>query len=769
MFRPAIPTPYKARQHGAFSILAAFTLLILLMFLVLALDSGRLYMQQRQLQKVADMAALESISRLPQGNCSAAPEDADLFARQNAQERHGFLKNEDSATLQQSLTTQCVRVETGADNLRLAQPDEAGPAVQVTASHTVPSSLVLRLGSLFGDMADTIDLQAVAVAERETPAASFSVGAQLLRLNNSRLLGQLLKAVGLDAQYLTILDSDGLATASITPSGLLRALGIDIGIHELKALSPEGLLQLEGTSISLLRLIEVIRLSADVVSDSVLGVDLDLLHQGILHNPLLKDIELQLFGTDTVPGLLQIKSALDGTVGAALDTSINLGELLGASILIGVQQSQEHANRGLVIDGLNVLGLAKVELGIVEPPSIGVGPVGTKAYNAQVRLYVGVDTNGLLGGILSWLTDTILGTRINLPIWIDVVSGEGTLTAINCEAETPTADILVETDIINACIGKMPEDGKWSTSGSCEVALQEDELIKLLHIPVLSGKTHIPALRHDDTLLDMTTGETRSTTVNPLALGETVEGLVGGLLDLLSGLFRKPLNDDPNLSYSEAAQNKLIENLAKQYLEVSKVNGFYDVDNVTKLILQGSDERDADGNQVLPPLVDKDWGIPNSIPVSCALFVCPPSAWQSGTFTEAFHSYTSIPYSLLDVVGIPTLGKGYRSCAGLLSSLLNWNGCVEHNLAKLLKDKPDGINMSANKDGEHLANPNNEQITCSGVVCILLKPVLALLKPILNGIGKLLTLILADVLGLELGRTDVTVHSISCGTPQLVR
>src|SRR5690606_22204449 len=116
-----------------------------------------------------------------------------------------------------------------------------------------------------------------------------------------------------------------LANLRVTPAGLLEALGVEIGIHELKALSPQGLLELEQTNISLLRLIEVIELSADVVSDSVLATDLDLLYQGILHNPILQDVNLQLFGTETEPGLLRLASSPDGTVGAALDTAVNLG------------------------------------------------------------------------------------------------------------------------------------------------------------------------------------------------------------------------------------------------------------------------------------------------------------------------------------------------------------------------------------------------------------------------------------------------------------
>lgn len=748
--------PPKVHQRGAFSILTACTLLVLLLFLALVVDGGRLYMEQRKLQKIADMAALEAVSRLESGNCAAEPFIATDYAGENAL-RHGFPQENG-----QSLLTQCATVTPGnasSDGSRIITVDPKGRAVKVTATRSVQNSLIAQLL----DRLPTVDLRAEATAVRETPAASFSVGAQLLRLNDNKLLGQLLKTVGLKPEHLTVLDSDGLASAQITPSGLLKALGIKVGIHELKALSPQGLVDLVNTEVGLLGLDRLIGLSAQVISDSVLLAQLDLLRQGILTSPILKDVNLQLFGTEDQPGLLKLESGPDGTLGAALDTQINLGDLLGAGILIGAN------GRALEVNELNVLGLAQVELGIVEPPSIGIGPVGTKAYNAQIRLYVGVDTNKLLGGILAWLTDTVLGTRINLPIWIDLVSGEGTLDAIHCDAGTPTADIWVETDIINACIGKMPEEGKWSTSGSCEAALQEDELIKLLHIPVLSGKTHIPALQHDYELQKVAAGETRSTTVNPLKLGNTVDNLVSGLLDLLSGLFRKPVNDDPNLDYSQKAQNELIARLAKQYLEATKVNGFYNVDNATRLILQGSEERDANGEQVLPPLVSADWEIPNSIPVSCVLGACPPSLWKEGTFTQAFHAYTSIPYGVLDVVGIPTLGKGYLSCAGLLSSLLNWNNCVEHNLAKLLKDKPDSINVSDNGDGQSLANPNSTEITCSGALCILLKPVLAMLKPILNGIGALLTTIVANVLGLELGRTDVTVHAISCGTPQLVR
>lgn len=76
--------------------------------------------------------------------------------------------------------------------------------------------------------------------------------------------------------------------------------------------------------------------------------------------------------------------------------------------------------------------------------------------------------------------------------------------------------------------------------------------------------------------------------------------------------------------------------------------------------------------------------------------------------------------------------------------------------------------MSSSIDGDSIAN-SSDTVECSGILCILLKPVILLLKPILNGVGGLLNVILADVLGIELGRTDVTVSSINCNNPVLVR
>ncbi|MFP3560702.1 pilus assembly protein TadG-related protein, partial [Paraburkholderia sp. SIMBA_049] len=52
-----------ARQPGAIGLMAALTMAAALLCLVVVVDTGRLYLEKRNLQRVADMAALEAATR----------------------------------------------------------------------------------------------------------------------------------------------------------------------------------------------------------------------------------------------------------------------------------------------------------------------------------------------------------------------------------------------------------------------------------------------------------------------------------------------------------------------------------------------------------------------------------------------------------------------------------------------------------------------------------------------------------------------------------
>lgn len=60
---------FHCKQRGAIGLMAAGVLAVVLAFTLLVIDSGRLYLEKRKLQGVADTAALEAVSR--NGTCLA--------------------------------------------------------------------------------------------------------------------------------------------------------------------------------------------------------------------------------------------------------------------------------------------------------------------------------------------------------------------------------------------------------------------------------------------------------------------------------------------------------------------------------------------------------------------------------------------------------------------------------------------------------------------------------------------------------------------------
>lgn len=702
----------RQQQHGAFTIMAAFTLLMLLMFLVLVLDSGRLYMEQRKLQKVADTAALGALLLLPDGNCSKDRQLTETYARDNAN------ANDFAATGERGLSLQCADI-VQSDGLRVAVPNNtSGRAVEVTVSHEVPSSLILQVGSVFNkNIANEIVLRATAVAARDEPAAAFSVGSQLLRLDDSKLLGILLTAVGLRPDTLTLLDSIGLANATITPSGLLAALGVDVGIEQLKALSPQGLVELINTQVGVLGIDRLIDASIKLIDDSALVADLEALRLQLLPNaPILQELELKLFGTPDSPGILSLVTDSDDPVGATLDVSVNLGEILTTAILIGAQ------GRGLSIGApdatgapsgaVNLLNTVRLEAGIVEPPSIGIGPIGTTAYNAQVRVKLDIDTSrGILGGLLD-----LLGTTVHLPIIIDLVNASGELTALRCDGPDPSATVEVVSALGSACIGNMPADTMWSTRGSCTDNLQDQSLIKLLNMNLLYGSVKLPVLatRPEELIFRQEDlPQTQSSDTNPLHIGSLVSNLIHEVLQLLGNSPSVPDRLSPE-------QASLIADRYLGLLKPANPNSYT------------YNEVEAIKNRLSNDGVD----------------------WERPIFL--FSQSMSAEWA-------SSVRLGGCLVVGSASPLRYDANCAREKLVESLQTEAKSGFLGTLLGGllGKVVQP---------LLATILEPLIALLEELLNLVGEyILSPLLDDVLGLELSRTDITVQSIGCGAPRLVR
>lgn len=734
------------RQRG--SVLIQFALFLGVMVAILGVvDIGYMYYAKRDLQRVADLAALEAVQAidLTQSNDASACVAA------------GATSVSIGKNWPASLTPVTQDVHCGGWSAEYPAPRHFDRNVTpINAAHVMLEGQSPRLLPFNWDRT----IQAEAIAKRGEEMAAFQVGSQLLNFNNDAVLGRLLGLVGLDVTQLSVLDADGLANAKITPSGLLKALGIDLGIGGLAALSPDQVLKLDN-----LTLLHVLNASVEAVSDSTAKASLraiiDVLQDAKIDSVKLLDLKTPLLDREGVPGLLAFLSlgSDQSPNDAALDLQLGVGDVLKTAIMVGANGHAVH------IPTLNVLNLVTAGVTVVEPPKIAIGPVGTKANSAQVRLNLDIDSAKLplFGPLLN-----MLNLRVNLPIKVDAVRADATLDDIHCpdpaRDNQPSIDVGVKSRLAGITIGHTDK-----SSSDPENLLIKTPLGGLgVRGPIVAG-----LLQDEDEIESLLKDESDWTRENRLFLGDTVDAVLDAVFNLLGGIFSPPmLSPEWGGMVLEGsvqdARNAQIEMLAELYLEATKKNGFYNVQDATELILKGRGVAGEDGG--LSALVSGNFSFNNAIPVSCLVAICPVSTWESGTFSEAFHAYTSVPYSILDLVGIPTLGNGYTSCSGLLTSLLAWNACVSSNLKNLLKKHDNQVALTDSSQlVKSLKDPSTDNVTCSGTLCVLLQPLLKPVKTVLNALGSaLLSPLLTNVLGLNLGQSEVKALDIQCNASQLV-
>lgn len=711
-----------SRPRGGMSITMMLVMLALLAMLGL-IEIGYLFWAKRDAQKVADLAALAGAQRLEL--CTSDNSD-NSAARQSALTQNTFAG---------SLEIRC-----GNWNVTRATEGHFSPVVDAANQRNAVRVITRRaVLPFFGQNSSLPTVTAQAVARRAEPTAVFSVGSQLLRINGNTPLGNVLKLVGADLDKTTLLGYDGLAQAHITPNGLLQALGIPIdvnmGVAEFNNL-------LAGRKVKLGKILQA---TVDLLTQQgVAHVDLSALENALVVKGIdLKQLEVKLGSDDSGGGLFARVVAPDGTISSALQADVNVLDLIGTSISIA------NGGRAVSVDELNLLGLVNAKAAVVEPPSIAIGGVGSRAYNAQIRVFLDIDTNNIpvAGGVLS-----LLGIRLKLPVHADVTNAMATLTSLQCGSTPPTATIKVESSVLRACVGKVADSERFSKQNVCGDTLQKEQMLTLLGAPLINDSIKVNTLT-DTQSLTLPAGATGSTQVNSLEVGTAVSELVSELLRVLSGMLDP--RDDGMSQGSTAAQ------LADRYLKAANVGrNRYDVDASIKLLELGDQTRG------LKPL--GAWDVPKGVPKPClvGLLTC----WEDGSVWKGYRTAVTgeglgvLPALLGSLLGGLTVNR----CASLLISLSDqaYNNCMTQNLASYLQTAHDGFLDQFAGDG--VTAPGNGPVSCSGLLCFLLKPALDVLKPLLNSVGSLLRSLLAQVLGLELGRTDVHVQSIQCTPAQLV-
>ncbi|MGE8352214.1 MAG: pilus assembly protein TadG-related protein [Pseudomonas protegens] len=421
-----------ARQRGAIGLMAAATLGLALLLMLLVVDSGRLYMEQRKLQRVADNAALEAVSR--GGNCQAGLTAA-TYAGQSAV-RNGFVVATGS-----TLTTTCGSLTTGANSLRTFNANPAqSAAVRVIATNTVPISVASGVGALFspGPINLTTQLSATAVAAAPTPPlAQLSIRSTIGTVNstNSPILNAVVGNMLGGSVNISAVGWKGLLDSDINLLRYLDQLAIDLGV------AAGNYTQLLNTQASLTRLIQT---AATVVQAN--GATADILAAlGALQVAVSAQIPQLKLGD-----ILKLQT---GAASTALDANLQLFQLLQAMIQLANSKSAVAA-----VIPANLLGLANVtvRVKVIEPPQFSavgdprlaiLDPLGANRIyvrTAQVRTLVSVNLTGLSGvtglanallGLVGSLTPT-LNSVLSLNL-ADTINSLGCLLGAGCQQVDP--------------------------------------------------------------------------------------------------------------------------------------------------------------------------------------------------------------------------------------------------------------------------------------------------------------------------------------------
>ncbi|UVM49805.1 pilus assembly protein TadG-related protein [Pseudomonas sp. B21-015] len=480
---PGLQFRSPARQRGAIGLMAVLTLGMALVFLLIVVDSGRLYLEKRHLQQVADMAALEAATR--NGDC-AVGDTASAYATASAN-RNGFTLPDPT----RSLAVACGTLSLDANNLRVfAANPSSSEAIRVSVSHSVPQSFAAGIGALFGGApaGATLNLTAIAVAALPPPLASLTIRSTVLTIDTSKsatlngLFGGLLGG----SLNLSVAGWNGLVNTNISLLGYLDRLKVDLGLNAA------GYDQVLGASVTVSQLIQT---TVNVLDPGgTLGATATIVG--------LQALKVAAGSTTVVLGnMLHVEN---GSNMSALATNVSVFNLIE-----GIVQLANKKNGLVATLPINLAGLAQItaRVQVLEPPQLSaignpknaaldpLGPNRIYVRTAQVRTLLSIDlpaldaivalvnavadlagplTNTLnallnlnLVAVLNSLTCAlgvpcqtpdiiVLPGPIRLDVALEVASASSYVTAYSCVSNTnKTLTTSTNTSLVNLKIGRI--------------------------------------------------------------------------------------------------------------------------------------------------------------------------------------------------------------------------------------------------------------------------------------------------------------------------
>ena len=440
------------RQSGAVAMLGALWLMIAVICLA-TIDIGNVFWQKRELQKIADLAALAGAQAVTSSECQA---NAKQIATLNGMTGTPLVECGNWAPVAGATDSNSFFVS-GALPMN---------ASRVTASRNVPYFFFFAAGA-----SNSRDVQAVATAARSRPLAQLRVRSKLIQIDDkkSAILNPIIGGLLGGSLNVSAVGWNGLANVQLSLLDFFRELGMKKGLIDINAtvIDYEKILD---TEISALDVIEVM-LSAlqrqTNSNNSPQAVNAAITALSAIVSANISKVQLKL------RELLDIKSGTSDTALAAQLNALNIVQLLA--------QVSGQKN-GLVVKS-NVLdlpgiGAVKISLKVIEPPQSSViAPLpsvsATSFENAaiavktaQIQALISADLKvldglsglvNILGGLVGLLTSvspqlTEIPARFDLHI--EGVGGQAWVESGQC-APTRQMKVHAETSIAKIRFGRM--------------------------------------------------------------------------------------------------------------------------------------------------------------------------------------------------------------------------------------------------------------------------------------------------------------------------
>lgn len=494
--------------------LFALFLPIMIGCLALAVDYGNLTLQDRKLQKAADLASIVAAADI----VNAEEAVAKFFALNNhniaVETEDGLLLDERYLTEEEYIDQQkrgVARLVRGryypdpsiAANLRFVEMETSPDAAKVT----IRKEGNIYFGSLF---TDAPELFAVGTASSEK-LAGFSVGSRLASLNggilNSLLGGLLGTTISLKA-----MDYEALLDADVDVLAFMQTLATRL---DLTALTYDEIL---ATDLTLPQLLSTIRLTSGVppTVQAVLKT---------LETATSKNAET--IRLDRILNL-DAKNALTLATDAPWDMKIGVLEIITAAAALANGENQIAVDTGLSLPPLTNLS---VSLAIGEPPvgtpSHALGPIGTAVRTAQTRLKVSFELD---------INLIVLRTRLRVPLYVEVAHAEARLADIQCSPSSPNSgSVTIDAmpGVLEVALGEV-DDSVLSTFSE-EARVTPAKMIDvdgLLSIS-LEGMAHIEGQNLRPSRLRFSDSDIHQARVKSVSTRNLLGSVTGSLLENL--------------------------------------------------------------------------------------------------------------------------------------------------------------------------------------------------------------------------------------------